>query len=183
MDYTAYTDLELITHMKQGDVSAFTELYNRYFKLLYNTADNILRKADISKDVVQEVFVSVWQNREKQEISFPKAYLHQAVRFQVFKAIRSDKTDAAFYERLVQVSRQMVVENDLSYKEFQRTVDDLIKSLPDDCRMTFLMSREQEMTYNQIAQRLNISVKTVEKKMSQALHYLRLGLHNSEISH
>lgn len=183
MDYTAYTDLELIMHIKQGDVGAFTELYNRHFNLLYTTANNILRTADISKDIVQEVFVSIWQNREKLDIASPKAYLQQAVRFQVFKAIRADKTDAAFYERLIHVSRKMVVENDLSYKEFQKTVDELIKSLPDDCRQTFLMSREQELTYHQIAQRLNISVKTVEKKMSQALRYLRNGLHNSEITH
>jgi RNA polymerase sigma-70 factor (ECF subfamily) len=146
-------------------------------------AENILRSPDVSKDIVQEVFTAVWQNRERLHILYPKAYLQQAIRFQVLKAIRSDRTDSEFYKRLAQVSQDMVVENTLSYKELQRTVEELVQSLPDDCRQAFRLSREQNLTYHQIAERLNISVKTVEKKMSQSLRYLRIALHNSEISH
>lgn len=182
-NYAAYNDEGLLTFMRQGDVAAFTELYNRHFKSLYTVAENILRSPDVSKDIVQEVFTAVWQNRERLQIMYPKAYLQQAVRFQVLKAIRADKTDSEFYKRLAQVSQDMVVENTFSYKELQRTVDELVQSLPDDCRQAFRLSREQNLTYHQIADKLNISVKTVEKKMSQSLRYLRVALHKSEISH
>lgn len=183
MDYTAHTDLELLTLIRHEDVGAFTDLYNRHFQALYNTAEHIIRSPEVSKDIIQEVFTSIWQNRSSLDIAYPKAYLQQAVRFQVFKAIRSDKTDAEFYKRLSQVSQEMVIDHAFSFKEFQNTVDELIESLPEDCKVTFRLSREDELTYNQIAQKLNVSVKTVEKKMSQSLRYLRSALLPSQISH
>jgi len=182
MDYSLQNDPGLLILMKQGDVAAFTELYNRHWKPLYISARNILRTPEAAKDVVQEVFASLWQNKAGLDIQHPKAYLQQAVRFQVFKALRSDKMSSDFYHRLTEASNEIIIENPLLFKELQHIVAELIQSLPEDCRQAFLLSRDQNLSYNQIAERLNVSVKTVEKKMSRSLRYLRIGLGRSPIS-
>jgi RNA polymerase sigma-70 factor (ECF subfamily) len=182
MDHSLQDDIGLLGLMKQGDVAAFTELYNRHWKSLYISARNVLRVQEAAKDVVQEVFASLWQNKDHLDIKYPKAYLHQAVRFQVLKAIRSDKISADFYHRLTEASNEIIIENHLLFKELQHIVAELVQSLPEDCRQAFLLSREQNLSYNQIAEQLNISVKTVEKKMSRSLRFLRTGLGKSIIS-
>ncbi len=174
--YTNYQDQELVALLQQNDAGAFTELYNRHWKSLYYTALSILQNQEASRDIVQEVFTSLWQRRGAVTIEFPKTYLQQATRFQVFKAIHADKASKAFYERLAGVSADMVIENPLVYKELEHLVRDLLDSLPEDARMAFLLNRDEKLTYAQIAIKMDISVKTVEKKMSQTLKLLRKGL-------
>lgn len=175
-EYAVFEDKELVALMKKDDAGAFTELYNRHWKSLYYTAVSILQNSETCKDIVQEVFLSVWNRRGETDIEFPKTYLHQATRFQVFKAIHADKAGKDFYKRLADVSADMILENPLLYKELEHLVRDLLESLPDDARQAFLMSREEKLTYPQIAAKMDISVKTVEKKMSQTLRHLRKGL-------
>src|SRR5579859_6335764 len=168
MPYTDYRDSELLLLIKEGDAAAFNVLYNRHWQSLYIAARNVLRAPEIAKDIVQEVFTSLWQKRAELDIAFPKAYLQQAVRFQVLKAIRADKAHTGFYEGLADVSRKMVEENPLIFKELQHILSDLIASLPEDSRLAFQLSREENLTYRQIADYLNVSVKTVEKKISRS---------------
>jgi len=125
---------------------------------------------------LQEVFVSLWQRRERVEILSLKAYLFQAVRFAVLKSIRQQKTDQLFYTRLAAVTSEIVLENPMLFKEQQHLIAQVIDQLPEDCRAIFLMSREENLTYKQIAGKLEISEKTVEKKMSIALKAIRSGL-------
>lgn len=174
--YDLYQDRELVRLMQHDDAAAFTELYNRHWKSLYYTALSILRQEEVCRDIVQEVFVSVWQRRADVDIEFPKTYLQQATRFQVFKAIHADKASREFYGRLAEVSADIILENPLLYKELEHLVKDILDSLPEDARRAFLMSREEKLTYSEIAVRMDISVKTVEKKMSQTLRVLRKRL-------
>jgi RNA polymerase sigma-70 factor (ECF subfamily) len=182
MLYTDYTDDQLLPLIREGDAVAFDVLYQRHWQALYAVARNILRSTELAKDIVQEVFASFWQRRSDLEIIYPKAYLQQAVRNQVLNAIRANKADDGFYQRLAEVSREIVEENPLIFKELRHILADLIGSLPEDCRMVFHLSREEELTYNQIADYLNISVKTVEKKMSRSLRIIRSRLDRSAIS-
>lgn len=123
--------------------------------------------------MVQEVFISLWKRRAIVQIVSLKSYLLQAVRFQVFKAIRAEKADAGFFKRLSLVSKDIVTQDPLLFKEFGQLLTKAIQSLPEDQQIIFTMSREKEMTYLEIATERGISVKTVEKKMSQALKHLR----------
>lgn len=174
--YTNYQDQELVALLQHDDANAFTELYNRHWKSLYYTALSILQNQEASRDIVQDVFTSLWQRRGETEIEFPRTYLQQATRFQVFKAIHAGKATKAFYERLAGVSADMIIENPLLYKELEHLVRDLLDALPEDARTAFLLNRDERLTYAQIAEKMNISVKTVEKKMSQTLRHLRKGL-------
>lgn len=170
------TDLELVVLLKQDQEAAFTEIYLRYWNLLYTTANNILGDAELAKDTIQTVFISIWQRRAELNIQNLKAYLLQAVRFAVFKVIREQKVNDAFYERLAQVTVEIIHDNPLLYKEQQELLNKLINTLPQDCREAYHLSREENLTYKQIAFQLNISEKTVEKRLSKSLKHIRNGL-------
>lgn len=175
-DYRDHNDHELLQLLVADDRGAFAELYRRHWKPLFVTAASILQNHSIAGDIVQEVFISVWQRRLELKVRSPSAYLQQAVRFQVFKAIRAGKTDADFQKRLSEVSRDILADDPLLFKELQRLLEAVIRSLPEDQRTIFRMNRDENLTYKEIAGRLGISVKTVEKKMSRSLRHLRSGL-------
>lgn len=170
------TDSDLVTMLRAGDQTAFNEIYNRYWKPLYHSAYKILQDEDGASDALQEIFTSLWQRRNAVEITSLKAYLHQAARFTVLKAIRAQKTDQQFYKRLAEVTTEIFTENPLVFKEQQHLIQHLLERLPEDCKEIFLMSREENLTYKQIAEILQISEKTVEKKMTKSLKMIREGL-------
>lgn len=174
--YKTLSDGELLSFLKASDEAAFTEIYDRYWKLLYRTSLNILQDRETAQDITQNIFVSLWQRREDAVILNLKAYLQQATRFAVFKAIREQQTDKAFYERLATVTAEIVTDNPLLFKEQQALLMELIGALPEDCREAFRLSREENLTYKQIAALLGVSEKTVEKRMSKSLQYIRRGL-------
>ncbi|QNR85142.1 RNA polymerase sigma-70 factor [Pedobacter riviphilus] len=167
---------ELISRLRDGDELAFSEIYNLYWKQLYRTAFTILRDEEGASDALQEMFLHLWRRRKELNIVSLKAYLHQSVRLTVLKAIRSQKVDAGFYKRLAEITTEIIEEDPMIFKDHLHLLQRLIDSLPADCRQIFLMSREEQMSYKQIAGKLEISVKTVEKKMSKSLKLIREGL-------
>jgi len=171
-----YNDEQLMTLLSEGSEVAFSKIYDRYWKLLYISAHNVLQQKEAARDVVQEVFLSLWQRRSVVQIESLKGWLLQAVRFQVFKAFRAEKASNDFYKRLSLVSKDIITQDPLLFKELHGAMLDAIRSLPDDQLAVFNMNREGGMTYNQIAIEKNISIKTVEKKMSQVLRHLRNSL-------
>lgn len=162
--------------LHQSDELAFAEIYNRYWKPLYSSAHNILQVKEAAQDAVQEVFISLWKRRCNIQIDLLQSYLHQAVRFQVFKAIRAEKTDQDFFNRLSLITRDILFEDPVLFKELESLYQQLIRALPPDEQEIFLLHRDSGLTYKQIAEQKNISVKTVEKKMSRSLREIRFGL-------
>ena len=171
-----YTDAQLLSLLRDGDQAAFTEIYDRYWKLLFQTAFRILGKREPAQDITQNIFISLWQRREEAVILSLQPYLQQATRFAVFKAIREEQTDRAFYDRLAEVTADIITDNPLLFKEQQALLNELVSALPEECRECFRLSREENLTYKQIAAMLGISEKTVEKRMSRSLQHIRQGL-------
>lgn len=174
--FSTYNDEQLVSLLQQDEEPAFAEIYNRYWKSLYTSAVTILQVKTAAEDAVQEVFISLWRRRHEVQIESLKSYLYQAVRFQVFKAIRAEKADRDFFNRLSLVSRQLVTDDPLLFKELEGIYKITLSSLPEDEKEIFRLHREAGMTYQQIADAKGISIKTVEKKMSQALRQLRQGM-------
>lgn len=173
MSYSDLDDIQLLQLLKKENEGAFAEIYNRYWKLLYTTAHNIIHDEHFAKEAVQEVFIALWQRRVEANIQTLKAYMQQAVRFQVLKCIRAQKTDEQFYSRLAAITTNIIYYNPLLFKEQESLLREVINTLPEDCRLVFKLSREEHLTYKQIAAQLNISEKTVEKKMSACLKHIR----------
>ncbi|HEV8081559.1 MAG TPA: RNA polymerase sigma-70 factor [Chitinophagaceae bacterium] len=177
--YNIYNDKELFDLLRTEDVTAFTEIYNRYWKKLYVTANAILNDDEAARDIIQNVFISLWERRQSAEIEFPAAYLQQATRFQVFKAIRASKADASFYRRLTDVSATIIFEKPLLFKELLQLLHKILEELPEDQRRAFLLNRNDGLSYREIAAEMNISTKTVEKKISNTLKSLRIGFNEA----
>lgn len=173
MEFHSKDDMELLQLMKQNNEKAFAEIYSRYWKVLYYTANNIIQNEMASQDIVQVIFISLWERRNEVDISSLKAYLQQATRFQVYKAIREQKTDADFFARLTTVTASIIYDNPLVYEELESWLRQTMDALPEDCRHIFKLSREEHLTYRQIANQLDISEKTVEKKMTICLKHIR----------
>ncbi|SDM50555.1 RNA polymerase sigma-70 factor, ECF subfamily [Daejeonella rubra] len=174
--YSILTDIQLINLLKSDDESAFTEIYNRYWKVLFQTSYSIIQDEESAKDVVQNVFISLWQRREVSNIQSLKPYLQQSARFLVLKAIRSNKTDSRFYDRVKEITSEILNDDPLIFKEQQNLIQSLLNTLPENCKETFRLSREEGYTYKQIASQFSISEKAVEKRMSKSLKHIRDGL-------
>lgn len=175
-NYSSFTDSELSASLSQGDRYAFDQIYYRYWRVLYQKAIRILNNDDEAADIIQEVFVSLWQRRADVKVENLKAYLNQAVKFSVLKAIRENKVSEDFYDKLAKITVHLVCEDPLVFKEMQHLIQHLIDDLPEDCRTIFNLSRVHHLTYKKIALQLGISEKTVEKKISISLKSIKAGL-------
>lgn len=132
---------------------------------------------DESKNLVHEVFISVWEKFEElpEDTNF-RGYLYTSTRNRCLNYIRDQKKHVDFNS----VSDQEAVVEDMSMeaRELEKEIDLAINTLPEKCRLVFEMSRYEELKYAEIAQKMNISVKTVEAHMSKALSLLRKALAN-----
>ena len=172
-DLSKYQDAQLLQLLADNREPALKELYDRYWDSLFAKAFNFLHNEDAAKDCVQEVFIWLWGHRQSVRIENVNSYLHQATRFQALKALREEKAATGFEQRLAGLSDHILTSDALEFKELKTYLENLVNSLPEDQRLIFKLHREEALTYNQIAERLGISVKTVEKKMSLALRHLR----------
>lgn len=174
MSYAVLDDAELQRIVREkDDHNAFQEIYNRYWKLLLYKAYNIIQDKIVAQDLVQEVFISLWQRKGQVEIQHLGAYLGQAIRFQTLKYLRDQKASDQFYHQLADITAEIVYETPMLFKEQQALLQQTLDTLPEDCRKIFHLSREEQFTYKQIAELLQISEKTVEKKMSICLKHMR----------
>ncbi|MES2005758.1 MAG: sigma-70 family RNA polymerase sigma factor [Bacteroidota bacterium] len=169
----AYKDTALLQLIRKGEEPAFTELFYRYWQSLYEKANTILRNPAVSKDIVQDVFYSIWVRRAELDIQSVKAYLEQAVRFQVFKAIRDHKAGLQMQERLTAVTVDIMEDDPLLFKEHQELLEYLISKLPEDYREAFRLSRQDQLSYKEISQRLQISERSVEHRIAKSLEFFR----------
>jgi RNA polymerase sigma-70 factor (family 1) len=178
-DYSQLGDEQLLASLAESKEPAFSELYLRYKGQLFVTAVNFLHCENCAEDCLQDVFISIWVKRERLAIENLKSYLHQAVRFRAMNFIRQRKPWIFLDEAECMVAGNVSDSSAgfcvLECKELRRSMERIIQRLPDDQRKIFLMHREHQYTYPEIAVRLGISVKTVEKKMSMALRVLRGG--------
>lgn len=170
-------DGELLALLREGEHAAFNEIYDRYFAVLYNSAYSLLKDVDLSDDIVQEIFVWLWQHREGHLTDSLKPYLRAAVKYQVAKMVRHGKVKQTFYEHAV-ANYQPNITDDQSYevRELEAIIASFTASLPDRAQEVFRLSREELLTNKEIAARLNISEKTVENQMTINLRKLKVIL-------
>jgi len=156
------------------DISGFEALFEVNYQPLCATAYRIVQDKDIAEDIVQDVFYKLWERRDSLRISSTlKAHLFQ-------NTIDHSVNYIKLYKNAIKSSRQPRLEpasgiksiEPLALKEGHR-VEVAVKSLPEPCRLVFLLSRYEQLSYKQIAERLDISVKTVENQMPKAFRYLK----------
>ncbi len=171
----------LFRQIKLNDKDAINSIFQAYSKRLYNFAFAYLKTEGDSKDVVQDVFVSLWNNRNNlKENTNLEAYLFTITKNSVISVFRKKITEKTYLNHLRETAIFQHVENDeqYDYEYLSSMIKDLIEQLPEQRKLVFKLSKEKELSNKAIAEELNISVKTVEDHITKARRFLRSRLTN-----
>lgn len=169
-------DKALLVSIKNDNKLAFDSLFRKYYTPLSRFAYKLNGSEAAAEEVVQEVFINIWEHRHHLEISKAViSYLFQAVRNKVYEQFRKSQTRAKYEEEYAAniPDDDEQHESDLSNYEIACLVWTAVEELPEKCREIFQLSRDEGLTYNEIAAHLNISSKTVENQMGIAFKKLR----------
>ena len=173
MPFDEYPDQELLVLIKNGDASAFDTLFNRHWEALYLKAFSLLRDAETCEDIIQDVFLRIWQNRASIEITHFSSYLRASARNGVFKVLAKKKLEANHLNTLTTLELLYHTEDEMNAKELESQIMASLEHLPDRCREIFVMSRFENMSNSEIAQKLTLSSRTVENQLYRAIKHLR----------
>jgi RNA polymerase sigma-70 factor (ECF subfamily) len=161
-----------IHEMKSLDQGSFEHLFREYFPPLMTFARKILGDEDDAREIVHRVFINLWEKRKDLDLSTSlKSYLFTSVHNRSLNLIRDRKkfSDAEIPE----VAGDHDVSQQMETLELENRISEVIASLPEKCREIFELNRFEGLKYSEIAEKLDISVKTVENQMSKALKILR----------
>lgn len=179
MELNSNPDLLLVNRIRSGDKQALTELYNSYWQNLFVSSFNILKDKELCEDLIHDVFMNIWHNREKLQINISlKGYLNACVRYQVFGQFRKnkDKMEVEFFKDLDKRFQQATPETEMMHNELVLQISSIVETLPEKCQLVYKLSREEQLSHKEIAYRLNISTKTVENHITKALQTIRLSI-------
>lgn len=161
------------------DETLFTRLYNQHWEKVFAVCYANLEDVEASKELVQEIFKSLWERRDQLEFTHsPERYLLRSAKLKVFEYIRNKQTRNAHLKRVAfEVSDQVnVTEDSVMHNSLYEVLVYLINALPESCQRVFRMSREMGMSNKEIASQLLISERTVEYHLTNALRQLRARL-------
>lgn len=170
------SDTELQKRLENQDKPAFEVLFDRYWKRLYSYAFKIYKEEAICEDIVQEIFISLWEKSNTSTILNLEAYLLRAVKYKVANHIRDLKFDSGHLEILQNIPHPSKTDKHLVYQEFEAEVFREIKKLPPRSQEVLIMSRLENYTNLEIALKLGLSVRTVEKHISDGLKLLKMKI-------
>ena len=177
--YTDTDDEKLFALIEQGDEGAFTQVYERYHKLLYVLAYRYLMSSDMAEDVVQHVFSRLWEFRSELRVGISlKNYLFTMTKNHVLNLIRNENSAIAKNYEMAQSAspyEDNLIEK-LEKKELMSSFYKAVEMLPAQKRDICLMKVQEELTNQEIAERMNLSVNTIKTHYSEALKLLRIHL-------
>lgn len=174
----ALSDEQLLLELRGPKAAlAFRALYERFAKKLYKLAYQKTASTETAEEIVQEVFVGLWEKRENLLIGNVENYLLSAVRYQVINHLRTVIAQRKFVEpqEQTQVLTQEA-ELPLTVEDLQNALEKSLEVLPEKTRQVFRMSRNEYLSHREIAQRLDLTEKSVEYHITQALRHLRTHL-------
>jgi RNA polymerase sigma-70 factor (family 1) len=176
---TGQTEKELLHFLRMGDETAFTTIYNHYWKKLFSIAANKLHNLTDAEEVVQDIFLDLWKRKESLVItSSLAAYLSVALKYKVIDRLARKAVElryqkyAAYHLNPLDSS----TEESLNLAELQDKLKKAVAELPEKCRLVFELSRDRGFSQKQIAHQLGIAEKTVESHLGKALRTLRMRM-------
>jgi len=169
------TDERLLKLIEKGNEIAFSEFFDRHWEPLLDVALKILKDAKYAEDCVQEVFTDFW-NKKSYPIQNPGGYLHQAIKYKCIDHIRKRRIPLEALDHIQFIKGAVMPDQLIEYEEMHQLLDQSIKELPNQCERIFRMSRFEQMSNKEIAEQLNLSVRTVESHIAHAIKLIRLKL-------
>ena len=175
-------DFELISRIKEGDESAFRIVFDLYSSKLYAFSYRFLKEKEPCQEVVQEVFLNLWINRAKLDNQYPIApYLYTITRRLTLNVLRHVATSQSAMDKMwlnvKKVSNE--TEEEVFLEDLSRFTEQVLSKMPKQQQLIFRMSRHQELSYDEIAEELNISRNTVKNHLVAALKTLRTQLNKA----
>lgn len=172
-------DNELIKMLKSGDSDAYTEIYDRYKLLLFNHAYKKLGDADAAQDVLQDVFLNLWNRRgQLSESENLGGYLYTSIRNKVFNIIAHAKVRNVYADSIYRFAQSEHRHADYLVRErqFSKLIEKEIDALPPRMREIFLLSRKEHLKNKEIADKLSLSEHTVATQIKRAIKILQVRL-------
>lgn len=179
-----FSDQDLTALLKEGNEEAFSKIFYRYQSLLFDFAYKRIHDKDEAKDIVQEIFVRLWNNRADLEIRISlRSYLYRAVLNEMLNALRHKVIQEEYVNSLQEMINLDTRQADYHIREtdMERLIETEIAALPPKMREVFEMRKKEYFTNKEIAGKLGISEQTVETHMKRALRVLRVRLGVSAI--
>ncbi len=166
---------QILILLKQNNQKGIEYLFNDYFEMLCLRSIRVVKKREVAEDLVQDLFLEIWNKRETLNItSSIKSYLFRSIVNRSLNWLRAnkqifDEVDEGVTNR----SDDYNITHTMQKNELEDYITSCIDELPEKCRLVFILSRFEELSYKEIASKLEISVKTVENQISKALKLLR----------
>lgn len=169
---------ELVKLLSHNAEEALRQMYDEYYSYLCYSVYKVLPDRVIAEDIVQEVFFEIWKKRETIKINTSlRSYLKRAAINKTLNHIRDQKMKFDDEDQAIMIPDTNVhAHRQMEAGELEDKINRAINDLPEKCRIIFGMSRYEELTYKEIAEKLDISVKTVENQISKALRLMRKAL-------
>jgi RNA polymerase sigma-70 factor (ECF subfamily) len=173
---------ELTSRLKNGDIVAFDQIYELYSHKLFSFVHRLLKSEAEATDIVQEVFLKIWESREKlSEYKLLNSFIFTIAYHRSVDLIRKRINDQKYFEYLkesaVFADNQSIID-DIEYNELKTKAGKLIDKLPERQKQVYLLHKEKGLTYPEIAKQMGISKNTVENHMVKALKYLHINMDN-----
>ena len=169
------TETELVKDLKDGFTSAYDELFNTYGKRVYKFAISFLKSREDSEEIVQDTFFKIWEKRQTidQELSF-KSFLFTIAYNNIMTKFREKVKENKYREYLLKnASDNYDLEQIILFDDLQNQVQKIIDKLPPRRKQIFILRKENNLTYKEIAEKLDISSKTVENNINLAIKYIK----------
>ncbi len=174
------TDQELLERLKSDDNQAFRAIYQRYGKRCFGLALQKLRSKEASEEITQNIFISLWERRHQLAVQNLESYLMVSVKYQTLNYIESKLTREKFALSLppqyAEGSSENTVENAVFVQDLMNALENALETLPEKTREAYRLSRFENLSGKEIAERMNLSEKSVEYHISQSLKVLRTQL-------
>lgn len=168
-----FSEPDLLRRLNEGDERAFDALFQHYSALVYRFAYGYLKARSDAEEIVQECFLKIWEKREQLRPDVPlKAYLFTTAHHGILNQLRRQQQRQRFLSYSVALAPAQV-SNEAEFSELESLYRAALEQLPPKRREIFILSRQQGLSYPEIAKQLNLSVKTVEAQMTHALKFLR----------
>ena len=173
------TDSQLIQLLRADDETAFAEIYKRYAKSLADFTASKLFNLEDARDIIHDIFVKLWEDRKQLQItSNLKTYLFTITRRRIIDKIRRNITREEYAAMLQSLANahQPNVEQQIAAKELQQAIENSLGELSPKVKEIYHLSREENLSSSEIAEKLELSEQTVKNQLSTALAYLRKSL-------
>ncbi|WP_158870344.1 RNA polymerase sigma-70 factor [Maribellus comscasis] len=176
---TKYDENQLTERIKSDDVDAFKKLYDLYCQQLLKFISQYLKETTEAEEIIQDVFLSVWENRKNLQIDKSvKSYLFQIAVNKVYNHLKRKVVERKYQYYLTHndINSENDIEDKIYFKELKETIDQIISQLPDKQRKIFQLSRLDGTPHSEIAKKFNISIRTVENQIYRAGKFIKSKL-------